>query len=149
MMLNQEELKDLLDVGATKAVGYLPLSYLYEIGVKHDELFAYAKKHKLRFKIINSSFSGVGSGSFYFWDKQMLEKIIEAYRDILLDAHVPVRNMSEMIFFLDTEIVDYRTHPQAYLVVGKMFNDYRFREVTKEDILRNRFKYTAAIGLTE
>jgi len=119
---------DLLNVGKTKAVGYLPLKTInsYKSPSKED-FIKYAKNNGLGYKEYSEKDSSIGSGSLYIWDNDMVMSILSKYNQILKDAKIPTEDPFEYVDYIVKNLILPETHPEAYEVVGKSFNDSRFK----------------------
>jgi hypothetical protein len=118
--------EDLLDVGKTKALGYLPISSIEEIGDKEaeDDLITWAEENNFKHKTIHGG--DVYFGALYIWDEQMLQNLLNKHKNILEKAGIPT-NTDDYVDYIEHETVDQNKYPVAYRIVGITFNDKRFR----------------------
>lgn len=126
-IVNTDLFSDLLDVGTKKALGYLPLSSIRKYGgeTAEQDLINWAEEQGLKHKKILGGTTYIGA--LYIWDEDMLTKILKRYEDILNDAGVPTDTTEEYVDFIEHYLVHEPEYPEAYKVIGKTFNDKRFR----------------------
>ncbi len=119
--------EDLLDVGMSKALGYLPLNTIEHYGGESatNDLIMWAYQNKNEAKVFITG--NVGSGALYVWNVKMLKEILARYHDVLVSAGVPVDDCETYVWHIQHHLVHSQTHPEAYMVVGLTFNDARFR----------------------
>ncbi len=136
--------EDLLDVGVSKALGYLPLSTIEEYGGDDalSSLIYGAYEAGNEAKIFDSGTTG--SGALYVWNAGMLQFLLDKYRDVLTQAGVPV-TVFEYVWHVEHHLVDSRVHPEAYMVVGITFNDPRFTGKDLKDA-KDLVEYSVASG---
>ena len=116
---------DLFLVGKDKALGYLPISTIEEFGRDIDFFMRYAKRNKLKSILIPKC--NVGSGALYIYSEDMLSNILEENKKALKSANVP-HKCKEYVNYIANNVVSYDTNPNAFIAVGKTFNDIRFRD---------------------
>jgi hypothetical protein len=116
----------LLDVGVKKAVGYLPLGSIKELGGNkaYEQLIKWAKENNLQQKTIRNG--ETFQGALYFWDEKMLQNILDKYKDVLENAGIPITT-EDYIDYIERNTVFSHKFPTAYRVIGLTFNDKRFR----------------------
>lgn len=116
----------LLDVGINKPVGYLPLSTIVMYGGKKArlELIDWAISNGLKYGVFMRGHTA--SGALYIWDENSLNAMLNKYKDILIEAGVPTE-AEEYVRYIEHTHVSEKKYPNAYTVVGKTFNDKRFR----------------------
>ena len=116
----------LLDVGIKKAVGYLPLETILKYGGKQakDDFIKWASENNLKYHTFKKGYISIGA--LYIWDENMLKDILNEYKDVLLDAGVPI-TPDEYIKYIHYNVVYDHKYPLAYIAIGKTFNDKRFR----------------------
>jgi len=126
-IINSDIFGDLLDVGTKKALGYLPLGTIQKYGDKKAErdLIEWAKEQGLKYKKILGGSTAIGA--LYIWDEQMLMGILKKYKDVLKKAGVPTDDTEDYVDFIEHILVHEPEYPEAYKVIGKTFNDKRFR----------------------
>jgi hypothetical protein len=124
--------EDLLEVGVSKALGYLPLSTIEEYGGDSaiSDLIYDAYDAGNEAKIIDTGTTG--SGALYVWNVKMLKAILDEYKNILTEAGVPTE-VFDYVWHVEHHLIDSKTHPHAYMVVGLTFNDARFRDKSVKD----------------
>lgn len=146
---------DLINVGNTKALGYLPLSTIEDFGGSIDELLNYAKFNNIKYLLLEQFECKIVSGALYFYDDKWLKNMVEQFNDILYLANVDISSLENMVRYIAKYSVRPDIYPCAYIVIGKMFNDHRFSNftnediynVTHEDILKIAYKYNKHLGL--
>lgn len=118
---------NLLDVGTRKTVGYLPIETIKKYGGRNvfKELIQWAKDNGYEFKLIKGGHTS--SGALYIWDINMLQEILNQYKDVLTDAGVPV-TANQYVEYIEHNVVNNNEFPEAYKVIGITFNDKRFNE---------------------
>jgi len=126
-IINSDIFGDLLDVGSKKALGYLPINTILKYGGKNTErdLINWAEEQGLRHKKILGGTTYIGA--LYIWDEQMLMGILKKYKDVLKKAGVPTDDTEDYVDFIEHILVHEPEYPEAYKVIGKTFNDKRFR----------------------
>lgn len=135
MHANTEKRKDILDdlfgVGKTKALGYLPLHTLKDICQTNiKEIMEFANQNNLHYILYTGWKKGVcdvGSGAIFVYHEEMLSAILIENKKVLKEANVPYRSTQKYVEYIAGTIVDPITYWEAYIVVGKTFNDQRFR----------------------
>jgi hypothetical protein len=124
-------LGDLLNVGKTKALGYLPINYINNRYGNPDEvidnLVKYSKENDIIFKIKSESESNVSSGSIWMYNEKMLSEILEKYKDILSKDGIPIIP-DEFVEYVIKHTVYLWEHPQSFVIIALTFNDKRFNE---------------------
>lgn len=116
---------DLFLVGKDKALGYLPIATIEQFGRDADFFVRYAKRNKLKSILIPKC--NVGSGALYIYSEDMLSNILNENRKVLKSANVPYK-CREYVNHIANNVVSYDTNPDAFVIVGKTFNDIRFRD---------------------
>lgn len=119
--LNEMIFNDLLLVGKRKAVGYLPLLSIQEYGRTIDEFMAFAVEHGLKFKIFLDC--TVKGGSLYLYDEYWLKQLLIENAATLIKADIPLHPEAYIDYIAHYSVVD----EEAFVIVGKTFNDPRFR----------------------
>jgi len=123
--LDRNKYKDLLEVGAEKACGYLPLSTIEMYGGEQAQaqLIFWAMMHRRESKVIKGGTTG--SGALYVWHYDTLKAILKKYRNTLNKASVPTEPQ-QYIEYIEHHPVLYEKFPLAYIVIGLTFADSRF-----------------------
>ena len=118
--------KDLLNVGESKALGYLPLRSIREHGGKkaRDLLVKWAEAEGLEWEELYDS----TSGALYIWDEEMLAAMLEEYKEELGAAGVDMSSPKNYVRYIDSNTVYSEKYPEAYRAIGKTFNDKRWRD---------------------
>lgn len=121
-----ESFGDLLNVGDCKLVGYLPMSTIRERGGRQAEakLTRWAKASGLNCKKIMGG--STDSGALYVWHSTHLAEFLKKHSIVLTTAQIPT-NPEKFIDYIEHFTVSINVFPAAYVVVGKTFNDPRFR----------------------
>lgn len=117
----------LLSVGENKPVGYLSLSTIDKYGddnALHD-LIQWASDKKYGVEIFKNGTTA--SGALYIWDNKSLNQLLTKYSQILKKAKIPT-TADEYVKYIEHNIVSDDVYPDAYAVVGKSFNDKRYRD---------------------
>lgn len=121
-----EILSDLTQVGSTKLVGYLPLDtiskYAGVSGVSKIEQWAQNKG--LQSKVFTTG--SVASGALYVWEETGLTEFLKENAYEFFRAGVPIFS-NEYIYHIQHYLVKSAEYPKAYELVGKTFNDERWR----------------------
>lgn len=117
---------DLLLVGKEKSLGYLPLSTIKEYGRSIEYFQRYAKRNKLKSLLIQEC--NIGSGALYIYDENMLLNILKSNAKTLRKAKIPTKCI-DFVKYISTNSVCFKTCPEAFIVIGKTFNDYRFKDI--------------------
>jgi hypothetical protein len=125
-LLDKPYFKDLLEVGTRKALGYLPLNTINEYGgcMATIDLIEWAFDNEFEAKVYMTG--NVFSGALYVWNVEMLEKLLLKYKDILVNANVPV-DPDQYVYYIQHNTIDFNLYPEAFMVVGLTFNDRRFK----------------------
>ena len=120
--------RDLLNVGKTKALGYLPIKTIKSYGDENsvNDLVIWAKKNNIKSKLFTTG--NVASGALYFWDESKLKKILNKYKSVLKDAGVPIKPY-DYVNHIHHNLVPEQQYPMAYKVVGHTFNDSIHRNI--------------------
>ena len=117
-------LSDLLLVGKSKMLGYLPINTLVNIcKTPISQMIEYAKKHDLGYVLVSDE--SIASGALYFYDKKLLPKFLIRHKNHFSKAHVPWDNPVKFIRYIARYLVQ---EPIAYSLIGYAFNDDRFTE---------------------
>jgi hypothetical protein len=127
MIDKKDIMSDLYDVGRKKSVGYLPLSTLADLNENIGEIIKYTRLNNLNYKIYNSGECDTSSGAIYVWCESMLAKILIDNQTVLAKAKIPFKYCIDYIDYIASKYVCSEKYPLAYIVVGKTFNDFRFR----------------------
>lgn len=121
-------LSDLYDVGSSKSLGYLPLSTLTEVcNTNIQDIINYSDTKNLGYLIYTQEESGIGSGAIFVYDEIMLLDILQTNREILIKAKIPIDSVIDYINYIVNVFIPEENNPLAYKVIGKTFNDPRFR----------------------
>jgi len=124
----EEYLSDLYEVGISKSLGYLPLKTLTEIcNTTIEEIIHYANINGLCYIIYTQEESSIGSGAIFVYHENMLLNILQNNKEILKEAGIPFNNVIDYIKYTAKICISEDKYPLAYIVIGKTFNDYRFR----------------------
>jgi hypothetical protein len=75
---------------------------------------------------LNSNECDIGSGAIYLFDEKWLSEILSKNSKILENAKVPHDNIKKYIMYISNNTVYKDVYPEAYVVIGKTFNDPRF-----------------------
>jgi hypothetical protein len=127
-------LDDLLWVGINKSVGYLPLSTLVGLcNVPVSRMMNMASSNGLKSLLFSEEECDIGSGALYVYDEAMLSSLLREYQTPLSYAGVPTDNCEAYIRYISNNIVFEELYPEAYIAIGKTFNDPRFTCVTLSD----------------
>ena len=115
----------LLDVGTKKALGYLPISTIIEYGERNafQVLNQWAKDNGYESQYFKAGTTS--SGALYIWDTDMLQEILNQYKNVLTDAGVPII-ANQYVEYIEHNTVFDNRFPEAYKVIGITFNDKRF-----------------------
>ena len=118
--------RDLLNVGKTKALGYLPLMTITNCGNGNSlsTLIIWVCHNNLDFEI--HTHGHTGSGALYIWNTKQLEDILIKNKEVLIKAGVPI-TPKEYVHYIEHNTVFSQKYPEAYEIIGKTFNDRRFR----------------------
>jgi hypothetical protein len=96
---------DLYNVGKTKIIGYLALSWIYKNKKTVGHFKEYAKLNNLTLKIIKQKRFGVnGAKHLYLYSHEKLLNLIEKHKDKL--THLP-SNPDEFIHFISNNCILY------------------------------------------
>lgn len=126
--LTEELLSHLYDVGRSKSLGYLPLSTLTEVcDTSIQTIIDYAKAKNLEHRIYTQEECDIGSGAIFVYDERMLLGILQSNKETLAQAKIPTDNVMDYIHYINKVPVLEEKYPLAYRVIGKTFNDPRFR----------------------
>lgn len=120
-------LSDLLTVGPGKPMGYLPLATIAGCGRGFEALAAELEAKGLHTRVTPPAPEGkIGSGALYVADLAELEKLIAPHRALLEASGWPTDAKG---FFEKVGDVSVRqgTNPPLYVLIGRAFNDERFR----------------------
>lgn len=117
---------DLLNVGAEKLVGYLPLSTIREDGGHKADLkiMQWAKETGLSCKKIKNG--QTDSGALYVWHNDFLAMFLKKYSAVFENAEIPT-TPEKYIDYIEHFTVSLNTSPNAYILIAKTFNDPRFK----------------------
>lgn len=125
-------LSDLFNVGRTKLVGSLPILELrkyFSEDFIYNDLKAWAEKRGLRAKL---KFEGqTGGGAFYVWNSKGLMAFLSTHEQALTVARIPI-TPEAYIDHIEKHPVSKDDFPVAYSLIGKTFNDARFRHAYTE-----------------
>jgi len=115
-------LDDLLNVGKTKSLGYLPLSTIQQVcGASVEELIRYAESHNLGWVLLSKWRCSIASGALYFYDEPSLTAILNRNHACLSRAGVPTRNIEKYIKYISrVEVYAYK-YPEAWAAVHETF----------------------------
>ena len=116
-------LKDILRVGPIKPLGYLPITTINLTGIHVDTLVEWAIKRGFCWRFISAP--GYLS-SLYVCDEVVLRTMLYKYRLILEAATIPTEPL-DYVCYISTQIVSQQKFPFAYAVLGRTFNDHRFK----------------------
>lgn len=128
-----KQLEDLLDVGRTKLVGYLPLAVIKQrVDGKHgivNKIRVWAEEKGLKSKVIPKKRieTMTISDALYVWEEQGLSKFLQAHSATLIEAGIPIEP-GKYIDYIAYCIVWKERFPEAYKIVGQSFNDPRWRD---------------------
>jgi hypothetical protein len=118
-------LSDLYDVGDTKSLGYLPIETLYEYCNKTvQDIIDFTNEKGLCYQLHKDAGS---TGELYVYHEEMLMDILKQHKEILTLAGIPCDDANEFIRYIAYNLVSQEKFPEAYVVIGKTFNDPRFR----------------------
>jgi hypothetical protein len=121
-------LSDLYNVGSSKSLGYLPLSTLTEVcNTSIQDIIDYSNTNNLGYLLYTQEESGISSGAIFVYDETMLLNILQTNKKILVKAKIPTDNVIDYINYTNKVFVPEEKYPLAYKVIGKTFNDPRFR----------------------
>jgi hypothetical protein len=125
-----ESLKDLYDVGSKKSLGYLPIHTVTDIyNVPLEEVIEYAKTNGIPHLILDyPEECTIFTGSIFFYDEPMLQVILGKYSAALKRAGVPHHNCLDYIRYIAKFTVFEDRFPEAYLAIGKTFNNPLMQE---------------------
>jgi hypothetical protein len=123
---SHESFGDLLNVGDSKLVGYLPLSTIKERGGKQAEIkiTKWAKASGLSCKKIMGG--GTDSGALYVWHNDQLAEFLKKHASVFASAQVPIKP-EKYIDYIEHFTVSLNVFPNVYVLIAKTFNDPRFR----------------------
>lgn len=128
--LTEQEKKELMDdlfgVGKTKSLGYLPIDTLEECGYSTKDMEVYANAQGLGYLKLTMAECTVFSGAVYLYDTGMLADLLIANQEVLVAAGVPIEPL-KYVKYIAKVYVNNEEYPEAYEVIGKTFNDKRFR----------------------
>ncbi|WPS85663.1 hypothetical protein SMD22_01000 (plasmid) [Brevibacillus halotolerans] len=133
VQIEQEDLiiNDLYLVGKSKSLGYLPISTITSedlCNLSVSEVLDFAKENNLpHLQLKYPEECNVYSGAIFFYDENMLLDILHKNKDCLEKAGVPHDSCERYIRYIAKFLVDSDDHQIAYRVIGKTFNDPRFR----------------------
>jgi hypothetical protein len=120
-------MSSLYNVGITKVVGYLPIGNIPIYGNDTVEnVIQWVKNNNLEYKIFTEEEAKTSTGALYIYDYNMLNQILLSNKDVLYDAGVPL-DPHDYINYIASNIVYQHLYPLAYEIIGKTFNDERFR----------------------
>lgn len=133
--MSEEELiklpyfEDLLNVGKTKMVGYLPIRTMIHYGAKESIGLVqhFAEQNHLDCMIVSELISNCASGALYIWHPIQLEIFLNNHIQTFTDAGIPTKP-DKYVFYIATITVPKDLYPEAYKLIGKTFNDPRFRD---------------------
>jgi hypothetical protein len=124
----EDLLSDLYEVGISKSLGYLPLDTLTDVcNTDIQDIIKHSHRKNLGCLTYTQEESGIGSGSIFLYDEDMLMNILQTNKKVLIKAKVPIDSAISYINYLIRVHVSEEKHPLAYEVIGKTFNDHRFR----------------------
>jgi len=115
-------LDDLLNVGKTKSLGYLPLSTITDIcksSVK--ELIEYADKNNLEWVLFSKWSCSIHSGALYLYDRAKLSAILEKNQSALTKANVPTNSVFQYIQHISRVEININTYPEAWAAIHETF----------------------------
>lgn len=124
----EELLSDLYEVGISKSLGYLPLDTLTNKCNKSiQDMIIFAENNGLKYIAYNKGECSVGSGAIFIYHEKWLMEILLSNKVVLSDAKVPYDNAIDYINCINNRLIPRENYPKAYEVIGKTFNDFRFR----------------------
>ncbi|MFK7678672.1 hypothetical protein ACI3ER_11580 [Bacillus sp. Wb] len=124
----RDYLFDLYDVGTKKSLGYLPVETVTNLcGSTLEEIVGYAELNKLQHVLLKAHECDIHSGAIYLYHEKMLKDLLNEYREVLEVAGVPIENPVDYIKYISNNTVYSEKYPEAYMAIGKTFNDYRFQ----------------------
>jgi len=126
-----EKLDELRLVGKKKVIGYLSLSTLKACGKTMDEMIHYAKQNQIQYLFIKNEENACYRGHLYFYHEKTLHDILVREQVMLKNAHIPSHSTEQFITYIGNHHVRDDKYPQAYRLIGKLFNDKRFKKIKK------------------
>lgn len=132
---------DLLYVGTKKPMGYLPLSSIEFYGGQGalTQLIHWAFENKYDCRTWGEQFCNVGSGALFVWDEIMLGELLDKYKDILIEAEIPVEPEAFVKYIVKNTVFSEVNLP-VYIIIGFAFGDKRFSGKTLEENITIRKK---------
>lgn len=124
--IEDELYKDVLQVGKTKALGYLPEPYLCASGRNLDYFIEYAISRNLSFHISEKGFT---SRVLAIYDKRWVENLLNSNKDILYKNNLPLDADSFVKFVMDGKRVHYEDNMELFLLIAIAFNDSRLERI--------------------
>lgn len=130
---NVDHLENLLDVGPSKPMGYLPRAMLEKYGHHVDEVAVMLREMGLvvvdveEFKPRSIKRRGFGAPtSLFAYDERALQNLMDQNASILDVASWP-RDAAGFVEHVIAITVSKKENPDLYALIGKTFNDARFR----------------------
>lgn len=84
------ELNDLLRVGSTKAIGYLPIETIEKNGFRYLDVMIRLKEKGIKTKYFSEEKCNIRSGALFAFDINALAKILKENQKTLLQADWPI-----------------------------------------------------------
>ena len=124
---------DLLYVGTKKPMGYLPISTIEFYGGQGalTQLIHWAFENKYDCRSWNEQFCSILSGALFVWDELMLGEVLNKYKDILIEAEIPIEPEAFVKYIVKHTIYSEVDLP-VYIIIGYAFGDKRFTGKTLE-----------------
>ena len=124
-MKTNKYVSDLIDVGNKKAVGHLPVETILYDGYSVEEIVSQLKDRNIKCKVYPPGNNNCDYVTAY--DKNMLAALLFKYSYLLKKAGVPT-SPAQFMSYIHSHTVDFLKHPQAFVAIGKCFNDKKFRK---------------------
>lgn len=115
----------LLEVGQTKALGYLGCDTIRDNGYEPAALAEELRQRGLRTVLVDPSNGHFAFGALYVYDERALAELLGEHRDILRDAGWP-EDVETFVNWVAHVRADSHTDMDLYRLIGVAFNDQRF-----------------------
>jgi len=113
-----DKLNDLLDVGQTKLIGYLPIETIKKHGSSYLDVMIELEKRGIETKYFNEEKCNIRSGALFAFDRIALSKILLENKEIVLRASWPFE-VDEFINYLISHIAQSET--KMFFLIAKTY----------------------------
>jgi hypothetical protein len=124
--------QDILSVGSSKPMGYLPLKCIHNYGYDVDRLASHLRQKGLHVVSYADGECKIDSGALVVYCPISLQAVLHKHKGILDKYHWPINTQDFARKVHCDETVDIDQQPELYRLIGKAFGDRRFVNVLGE-----------------